>query len=300
VSDAYLALVNRAAGGGRCGKLVDDALARLRAAGVAIDVKETSGPRDATRLACEAYASGRRRFIGVGGDGTSFEIINGVFPRAIDGGAPTLGFLPLGTGNSFLRDFTDRGVAAATEALIAGRSRSCDVLRLTHEEGVIYYMNLLSIGFSAAAGVMTNRYFKPLGPLGYLLAVLVCLVRLERRSFNLRCDDDTEWDRRRCLFLSFNNSKFTGGKMMIAPDADPSDGLIEFVRWGPVGRCSLIRHLHKLYDGAHIHHPAASRRAVRQVEFDLSEPIDVMIDGEVLRLRCERLDVMPSAINVVI
>ena len=30
-------------------------------------------------------------------------------------------------------------------------------------------------------------------------------------------DDETEFDRRRCLFLTFNNSKFTGGKMMIAP-----------------------------------------------------------------------------------
>ena len=30
----------------------------------------------------------------------------------------------------------------------------------------------------------------------------------------------SEWDRRRCLFLAFSNSKFTGGKMMIAPNAD--------------------------------------------------------------------------------
>ena len=44
----------------------------------------------------------------------------------------TLAFLPLGTGDSFLREFTDRGVEHAVEALLANRSQPCDVLRLRH------------------------------------------------------------------------------------------------------------------------------------------------------------------------
>lgn len=299
MSDAYVALVNRAAGGGRCGKLFDDALQELRSKGVTVEPRETKGPGHATELVQDAYRAGARRFIAVGGDGTSYEIINGLFPQALDHPPPTLGFLPLGTGNSFLRDFSDRGVAYAIESLVADRSRPCDVLRLTHDDGVIYYMNLLSIGFAAAAAVLTDRYFKPLGTLGYLLAVVCGMVRLERRVFPLRVDSQPEWDLQRCLFLSFNNSKYTGGKMLIAPNADPTDGLIEFVRWGPIGRLALIRRLHTLFDGSHIHHPKASRQAVRRVEFDLDEPIDVMIDGEVLRIRCQSLDVLPSAINVV-
>ena len=67
-------------------------------------------------------------------------------------------------------------------------------------------------------------------------------------------------DRRPCLFLTFNNSKFTGGTMMIAPKAEINDGLIEFVRWGPIGRLGLIRNLPTLYDGTHINHPLAERR----------------------------------------
>ena len=55
----------------------------------------------------------------------------------------------------------------------------------------------------------------------------------------MRVDSETEFDRRRCLFLTFNNSKFTGGTMMIAPKADMSSGLIEYVRWGAIGRLGL-------------------------------------------------------------
>jgi len=125
-------------------------------------------------------------------------------------------------------------------------------------------------------------------------------VQLNRRAFKMRCDDDKEWDERRCLFLSFNNSKYTGGTMMIAPQADSSDALIEYVRWGPIGRLGLIRMLPRLYDGTHIEHPMASRRSVKRVEFDLDAPVDVMIDGEIITVQCQILEILPGAMDVYI
>jgi diacylglycerol kinase (ATP) len=300
VSKAFLAVVNPAAGGGRCGELAGPALERLRAAGIELQVAETGYPGQATDLAWEAYRNGVRRFLAVGGDGTAYEIVNGLFPEAAGGEPPLLGFLPLGTGNSFLRDFTDRGADYALEALLAHRQRPCDVIRLTHREGVIHYINLLSVGFAADVAVVTNRRFKPFGSLGYLLGVLTCLVRLRRRPFPLRVDNSPEVDRRPCLFLSFNNSKFTGGRMKIAPRADTGDGLVEYVRWGPIGRLGLLANLRRLYDGTHLQHPLAERRAARRIDFQLDRPVDVMVDGEVLTLQCEMLEVLPSALSVVV
>ena len=124
----FLAIVNPAAGGGRCRKLVGPALEKLRAGGLTLDVVETHAPGEATQLTRDAYAHGYRAFLGVGGDGTSYEIVNGLFPEALEGDRPTLGFLPLCTGNSFLRDFSDQGVDYAMESLLARRSRKCDVL----------------------------------------------------------------------------------------------------------------------------------------------------------------------------
>jgi diacylglycerol kinase family enzyme len=126
------------------------------------------------------------------------------------------------------------------------------------------------------------------------------LTRFRRRPFPLKADDDQQLDRRRCLFLTFNNSKFTGGTMMIAPTAEVNDGFIEYVRWGPIGRVGLIRNLSGLYDGTHIQHPLAEVRKVRRVDFQLDSAVDVMIDGEVLSLDCQSLDVLPGALNVVV
>jgi diacylglycerol kinase (ATP) len=296
----FFAIVNPAAGGGRSAKLAGPALARLREKGLRIDVIASTGTGHAVQLAREAYEQGYRRFLAVGGDGTAHEILNGVFAGRTSVERIALGLLPLGTGNSFLRDFAQDGAGASMQALFEGRKRSVDLIRLTHAAGEVYSFNLVSVGFTADVAALTNRMFKPFGHLGYLLGVFVRVVQLRRRSFALRCDDDQEWDERRSLFLTFNNSKYTGGTMLIAPHADPTDGLIEFVRWGPIGRLGLLRTLPRLYDGTHIKHPLASRRAVRHVEFNAAVPVDVMIDGEVATLECRSLDILPAAVEIYI
>ena len=298
MNDRIFAIVNPAAGGGRCGRLAPAGLERLRGAGLDLEVCETRAPGEATALSRKAYAAGFRNFIAVGGDGTSFEIVNGLFPAALTEGRAALGFLPLGTGNSFLRDFTDRGAEFAIDAIAAGRRRQCDVIRLNHAGGSLYYINTLNMGFAADVAALTNRRLKRLGELGYLVGVLVCLARLRRRPFPLRVDG--EGDLRRCLFLAFSNSKFTGGKMMIAPQAAVDSGAIEYVHWGPIGRLSLVRNLPGLFDGTHIRHPLASRRQAKQIEFDFQDPIDIVVDGEAMRLGVRSLSALAGALDVMV
>jgi diacylglycerol kinase (ATP) len=299
LGQTYLAIVNPAAGGGRSRKLLGPALERLRAGGLEVKVAATRAPGQATEIAREAYGRGVRNFIAVGGDGTSYEVVNGLFPEALSGDRPTLAFLPLGTGNSFLRDFSNRGVEHAIESLLAQRSRASDVMRLRHRMGDIYYINLLSMGFSADVATLRARRFSAWGELGYVTSIFLTLARFSRRPFPVRIEENATFDDRRCLFLTFSNSKFTGGTMMIAPQAEINDGLVEYVRWGPIGRLGLIRNLPRLYDGTHIQHPLAERKSARRVEFNLDAPVDVMVDGEVLTLHCEELDVLPGALNIV-
>jgi diacylglycerol kinase (ATP) len=308
--ERFFAIVNPAAGGGRSAKLAGPAIERLRKGGLEVDDVSTDAPGDAVRLARAAYGRGYRKFLAVGGDGTGHEILNGIFGgRAISqslteepvaAGRVAMGFLPLGTGNSFLRDYTREGAKASLQALLERRTRTIDLMRLTHSTGETYSFNLVSVGFTADVGALTNLHFKPFGHLGYLLGVFVRLAQLRPLTFAVRCDDDREWDTRPCLFLTFNNSAYTGGTMWIAPSADASDGLIEYVHWGPIGRLAALRMLPTIYDGRHMQHVQASRRAVRHVEFDMPDAVDVMVDGEVLALQCRALDIVPAAVDVYI
>jgi diacylglycerol kinase (ATP) len=295
-----LAVVNPAAGFGKCAKLLGPALDRLRASGERFDVAETKRAGHGIEIARNAFRSGYRKFIAVGGDGTSFEVVNGLFPEAADKGEkPSLGFLPLGTGNSFLRDFTDDSVEYATRAIIEGRSRPCDVIRLKHKEGEVYFINILSLGFVADVATLANRRFKPLGAASYALAVVLCLANFKKRIYKIKLDGIEDLNPPRTALLIFNNSKFTGGHMMLAPNADTGDGQIDIVRWSS-GRFDFIWNFRKCYDGSHVEHPLVWQARARHISLDFDSPVDIMIDGEVMNAQLESLEVLPSALNVMV
>lgn len=298
MSERYLAIVNPAAGGGRCGREAPRVIPLLREAGLEVDVHETKAAGEATAIARAAFREGVRRFIAVGGDGTGFEIVNGLFPEALAAEVrPWLGFLPLGTGNSFLRDFTEQGADYSRRALIERAHRPCDVIRLRHKEGDTYYINLLSFGFVADVCTVANRRFKALGEAGYGLGVLWTVAGLKSVPIPFALDGAPRCERP-LAFVSFNNSRFTGGKMMMAPSADTADGLCDVIVVNALGRLALVGTFPKIFDGSHVAHAAVEAHRARSIEFHVPGRLDAMIDGEVISLWPERLDVLQHALEV--
>ena len=307
MTDTFFAIVNGAAGGGRCRARADHATRRLREGGVQVEVHLTQGRGHATELAEGAYAAGHRRFLSIGGDGTSYEIVNGLFPRAhAEGQRVQMGMLPLGTGNSFLRDFDITTEDAAFEAIVRGRSKPIDVVRITHREGTLHYINTLGLGFVPRVGAMTNQHFKALGPAGYIAAVVACTADLRylrtRYRFALGASEselaEAPLEERENTFVSFSNSKYTGGAMMMAPNADCSDGALDVVRVNRLSRLALITTFPKIYTGTFITHPAVEQARASAVRFEDTGLLDVLVDGEQLKLELEALDVLPQALEV--
>ncbi|MFT7581366.1 MAG: diacylglycerol kinase (ATP) [Myxococcota bacterium] len=301
--EPWFTIINPSAAGGRCERNTAAALRRLKAQGLPLEIIRTRHSGHATALAMQGYDAGRRNFLSVGGDGTHFEVLNGIFPpKSVDGSV--MGMLPGGTGNSFLRDFGITHLDDAVEAMIRHHSgsapRAVDVVRVTHRDGQLHYINLLSVGFPASVGAMTNRRFKPLGTAGYVLSVLLSLTRLQHPSFKMCVDGDRTSDERPCTLLSFSNSRYTGGKMLLAPTADATDGEVDIVRVGPVGAMKLLRNFPRLYLGKHTAMSEYEHTRAKTVRFDAwTQPVDCMVDGEVVKLLIEQLDVLPQALKVV-
>jgi YegS/Rv2252/BmrU family lipid kinase len=294
----YCAVLNPAAGGGKCGKLARPAIRRLAAFGFNIDVHETREAGDGSAIVKKAYAEGTRHFLAIGGDGTSFEVVNGLFPRpAGDSDPVVLAFLPLGTGNSFLRDFRIEDPESAIAAFVQQKEHPVDVIRAEHAGGAIHFINILSLGFSARVGALTNARFKRYGRLGYVMAIVGSVASLEHPVFPIRIDGG-DWDRRPVTFLTFSNSRYTGGRMMMAPNAQLSDGKMDVVRIHPVSRGKLLRSVPKIFEGTHVEAPLGEEALAGTVELDSGET-DVMIDGEVVNIALKKLVVLPRALTVI-
>ena len=123
------------------------------------------------------------------------------------------------------------------------------------------------------------------------------VANLRASRFPLRVDQGPTQDDA-ATFVSINNSRFTGGKMMIAPQAETADGLADLIHVGEMGRFSLLRTFPRIFKGTHIAHPAVRQCQVQSIDFELPNEVDVMIDGEVLRILPQQLRVLPGALGI--
>lgn len=296
MSPSYYTIVNGAAGGGRCGKLAPQALRDLERRGLSLETVFTEAPRHAIELAKQGAAAGHRRFLSVGGDGTAGEIVHALAEAGVSRECK-LAMLPLGTGNSFLRDFGITSLEQASDAIAHDESRAVDVLRLTHEDGIIHFINTMGTGFVARVGELTNERFKHLGAAGYIAAVLVCVIQLRYEQNTLRYDGVT--DDRATLLSSFSNSQYTGGSMRIAPDALVSDGLFDVIRACPSGRLALLSAFARIFTGKHVELDDVWATQVDRVDFVEPARQAVLIDGDLFHLTPRSIDVLRGAIRVV-
>ena len=292
MTSSWLTLVNPAAARGRHAGKVQHALEALRQQGWKLQVHETRGPNDASEVARAACREGQTRFLVAGGDGTLFETLNGALDSGKSEGLE-VGVLPTGTGNSFLRDFGIFRLEDALDALLRGGSRRLDAVHAQHAGGSFHFVNLLSFGFSARVGAHRNQHYARWGQAGYVLSTLQCVPRLDAQTIQVGLDEGGS-DAWRVALLSFCNTRFTGGSMMMAPAADPSDGALDIVRVGDIGALRLLSTFPRIFAGSHVGRPGVSQSRAKRIDFHDIEEQDLMVDGEILRARLRSLEVRPS------
>jgi diacylglycerol kinase (ATP) len=300
----WLAILNPRARRGAAERLARPHLAALRDRGVAIDVRVTTQPREAMRVARDGFAAGYRRFLAIGGDGTAFEVLNGFLPAALDQGADAgLAVLPAGTGNSFARHFATGGREdpSSIVAAIAGNvPRRCDILRLQHAAGEHFALGTVAVGFPPQVSALVNGRLKRFGVLGYTLGVLVELLRLRPYESDLTfaANGDRRSVRGRLLFAAIQNVVWVGGNMKMAPGARTDDGLADLVVADAASRLRVLRLFPKIFDGRHVAAPEVHVHRCDRVTFHSPDRRPVMLDGEVLELAPRLLEVLPGVIPV--
>lgn len=293
----YSVILNPKAGKGRHHERAMALLTRLERDKQISRIDRTLHDGHATELAAQAMKRGADALLIAGGDGTIQQAVQGIMEAR--GDRPIhLAMLPLGTGNSFLREFDAHDFDIAHASLLAGHDTPCDVVAIEHADGVLYSLNIVSFGFTSDVGALTNTRFKWLGTGGYVAAVVSSVARL--RSQTTRCSfDGGPLETIEHIFIAACNSRFTGGAMMMAPAASIDDGKMSVVIAKPMSRLRLLKTFPKIYRGEHIHDATVDTREAAVIEFEDMPRCNFMVDGEIVSLQPHALRVIPRALRIV-
>ncbi|NTU51969.1 MAG: acylglycerol kinase family protein, partial [Candidatus Aminicenantes bacterium] len=98
-----LLVVNPAAGHGRGKKTFERLEPRFRSAFPGLDVRFSEYAGHAVEIGREAARAGVERLLALGGDGTPYELVNGLYADGRPARLPEIGHIPAATGNSILR-----------------------------------------------------------------------------------------------------------------------------------------------------------------------------------------------------
>ncbi len=231
----------------------------------------------------------------MGGDGTNYHVLNGVLNNCAAGQPPpTLGIIPVGRGNSFARDLNLFSVDDGVNAVIGAQARPVDVCTFTQDSRTHYFVNLMGFGFVTDVACTAARFSRT-GDFSYIIGVLHRVLGL--KTFALDLDIDGVKISGPNCFVEFCNSRYTGGEMLMAPDAKIDDGLFDVVVAGPISRLSLIATLPKLFKGCHGENRAVSFYQGRQARVQTRPAKDLLPDGEIFGQTPTEIGIQPRLVN---
>jgi YegS/Rv2252/BmrU family lipid kinase len=279
-----LVIANPTAGRGRTGRDLASLVRAVRGAVGELDVAETGRRGDATALAVAAAGDRRPLVVGLGGDGTLDEIVNGLLSDGPRDAAllPALGIVGTGTGGDFGRSLgIPHELGAYLAALRGGAERAVDIgwARFPDLEGRPVERRWINV-LSAGVGGLVDRYTAAApaflgGRLTYAQATLRAIVVCRR--VRLVCSYVAPDGERRELAVDAHavaicNGRTFGGGMNIAPMAKLDDGLLEVIVFQPKTRWHLVARLKTVYAGTHLLEPGVDHFACRELELRPAGP----------------------------
>lgn len=260
----------------------------------------TTGVGDATEYvrSMMRISQEKQRFICVGGDGTINEIANSA---PCD---PNLefGVIPNGSGNDFVRNFSNLKLFASIEAQLDGEAIPIDMIKCNEH----YCVNMVNIGFDCSVVKEAERLkrFKWVTPgISYILGVVVVLFKKFGTPMRVIFDDGEVIEKEFTL-TAIGNGKFCGGGFEAAPRANIQDGLLDVCAIDKISRLTFVTLVGSYKNGTYLNNARAMKyirhRRVSHFKMEFDTPIAICIDGEIKGAKSVDFEVVRNALNFVV
>jgi diacylglycerol kinase (ATP) len=306
-------VLNPVAGAGKAAQLWPQFESEIQRQLGAFTLMKTARPEDAAQFARQLAEQGYDLVIAAGGDGTISDTVDGLLKSGRKTSAlPHFAVLPCGTGSDFARSLGVAGPASELVSKIAnGKAREIDAGHVTfvNDGGrteMRHFINIASLGLSGPTSRAVNRAKrsgKASGQLLFMWHTVRELIRYKFQDVRIIVDGAPPVEARVAV-VAAANGRFFGGGMMIAPQAELDDGMLDLVIFQGAAKLTLIKDLRLLYTGGHVDHPAVTILRGRRITVEpAGDPalntalLD--IDGESPGAIPATFEALPKAIRII-
>ena len=292
----YYLLVNPKGGHKRGLEIYEKVKHIFSSAGTNITVLHTEYAGHAFDFAKTLDFVGYDGLCAIGGDGTMYELINGMLKRDDNHKIP-IGLITGGTGNSFMYDVNCLDPLDAAKRIVQHKLRPLDIAKVNANGELFYSFNIIGWGLATDAGKLAEK-LRWLGGVRYDVASIIEVLKGKDRIANLTLDKEVI--KENFIFIIGCNTVHTGKAMKMAPLAQLNDGKIDLIIVRKTSRINLLKLFPKLFSGDHIKSPLVEYRQVENFSISLEETNDLTIDGEIIGTTPLDVQMIPKMINVLV
>ena len=288
-----IALTNPASGHGAAIRAAQLAIARLHRRGVEVVEIIGDDAHEARQLVGAALEQGADAVVATGGDG----VVSNALQVLAGTGVP-LGIVPAGTGNDHAREFgiPTNDPEAAADVVVDGWTETVDLGRIQWSGGDKWFGTVAATGFDSLVTDRANRMGWPHGRARYYLAMLAELSQLRLLPFRMVLDGTREIAADLTL-VAFGNTRSYGGGMLICPDADHGDGLLDITMVHEASRTKLVRLFPTVMKGTHVDLDEVSAARAGSIQVDCPG-INVYADGDFACPLPAEISAVPAVLRV--
>lgn len=234
-------------------------------------------------------------FYACGGDGTLHEVIN----AAVFYSHASVGVIPCGSGNDFVKNFHNHDLFGDIEAQISGEYVKIDMIKAQNE----YAVSVCNIGFDADAAFNMHKFKKiPFitGSGCYILSVLYCLLKKLGKKLKVVLDNDYTFEGTFLLGVAANGHSYGGG-YKCAPKALINDGVIDICFVNKMSRFKILGLIGSYKNGTHLENEKLKEyityKKCRAVKITSKESINLCVDGENYVFDELDFEIVPESLN---
>ena len=289
-------IYNPHSGGGRGNNLAPLVIDTLMDSGHIVKDHRTLYHDHAVEIVKHLDLSECDAIVSVGGDGTMYEVINGMFKNKISKKFPPLGVVPVGTGNSFSQDLGMNSWRDGVKAINATKKKSIDVMKFKTEGDDYYSVNSIGLGLPTDVCINGNKYKRYIGKAAYTASALVEIMRFKPFTMNFEVDGIKH--EMMAILANFSNSIVFGGNMKISPNSVIDDGEIEFVTLQDMPKGEILKALPTLYKGKHLSNPNVKVYKGKKFKVETFPEKTLNPEGEIFGVTPLELEVLPGKIEM--